>query len=231
MAPDQSSSTSDEEQQRPPPLLALTLPPTQSLLIPFNSDRLTADRPPPPQVVPQRVVRRLPGGAPVSVTTRTLTIKWRPPVEQIMETFNTLIGTVACFEEYLTLPSHIDICYSHLENLWNYHTLESSTFHQIYYKPTLNQPIKHHTLYRFYYQHFATIRQMMEAHTRAPTGHLMTFYLGGSDRVLNMLKAPGDYHRPFVKLYAEIASFNRETTTTLLAIPRGTLRCLCFVVP
>ena len=151
MAPDQSSSTSDEEQQRPPPLLALTLPPTQSLLIPFNSDRLTADRPPPPQVVPQRVVRRLPGGAPVSVTTRTLTIKWRPPVEQIMETFNTLIGTVACFEEYLTLPSHIDICYSHLENLWNYHTLESSTFHQIYYKPTLNQPIKHHTLYRFYH--------------------------------------------------------------------------------
>ena len=217
--------------------LAPILPPTSHLVIPFQQEVFQTSPPSSqslPSPTPEYRTVRLPGGAPLRVSTRTLTVSWRPPPTAIMSTFTRLISQVASFEEYLEIPDHLkaSIDYCHIESMWNYHMLTDTNFHHLYYKPSLDRSIPGNneflTMYRFYYRYFATLRQMMELHTSVNSDHLMTFYIGGKDRVLSMLKVHGDYRRPFVKLFAETIMFNRSTMNTLAGIPLGRLRMLCF---
>ena len=213
-------------------------PPSNSLVIPFQQELFQTSPPssqsgePPP--TPEYRTVRVPGGAPVRFSTRTLTVSWRPTPTTIMSTFTRLISEVASFEEYLEIPDHLkaNIDYVHIESMWNYHMLTDTNFHYLYYKPSLDLSIPGNTdfitMYRFYYNHFDTLQQMLKLHTSINSDHLMTFYIGGKDKVLSMLKVHGDYRRPFVKLFAETIMFSRTTMNTLAGIPRGRLRMLCF---
>ena len=157
-----------------------------------------------------------------------ITIPWRPPPNVVMETFMSLIQTVACFEELINLGT-IQILYPHIESMWNYHQLTNEIFHQLYYKPSLRGEYHHKQDYSYYYRHHPIIKNLMEAHTKSFQHHLIIFYIGGETQVLSMMKVSGPYQRPFVKLYAELDSFDRATQLVLDRVPRGHIRVLCFV--
>jgi len=226
---DQNSTninTSGHDRSAQPPV-------PEQLLIPFPDSPFVSHDPdrPEPEIITTVRQRISSHGAPIRLTTRTISVPWRPPPDLIMNVFTRLVGEIACFEEYLDLPAHINLDYTHIESMWNYHMLTSSQFHTLYFKPTLKSA-QSQTLYAFYYRHFPLIRQLMDTHTISNNPHLMSFYIGGSDRVLSMIKIVGpgkhDFRRPFVKLYAETIMFSRATQNTLLQIPRGKIRVLCF---
>ena len=159
---------------------------------------------------------------------QTIVIPWRPPPNVVMQQYMTLLHTVACFEDIFDFGDAV-IEYPHIESMWNYHQLTNKVFHDLYYKPRVRGTTRHQTDYSYYYRRHPLVKDLMEAHTRASGGHLIIYYIGGSDKVLNMMKVPGPYLRPFVKLYADINSFDRPTTRVLERIEKGKIRVLCFV--
>ena len=148
-----------------------------------------------------------------------------PTSQETVSIFFSLIKKEACFEECFQI---LDICltYEDIVNIWNYHQLHSIKFHKYYYK--LSGDLPNEDEYRYLYDHYPLIRNLMEAHTIANSHHAILIYIGGSTQALVMVKIHG-YLRPFVKIYLDRNVFDRTTWSQFSSIETGRMYISCYV--